>query len=290
MAHVLSSMILLLDEARVKSIHAKLAKINPGSTNVKQTDSTTLPVKDGIVIGSSSYIVTIGLGTPKKDLSVVFDTGSDITWTQSQPCGGYCYEQMDPIFSPFESSTYSNITCDNPVCLLLAIETDKSFSTGFYAVDKLTLTSTDEFYILFGCGQENQVSVFTTSGAVIDSGTIITRLPATAYDALRSEFQKQMSQHPMAERRQILDTCYDLSEYSTISVPTISFFFNGDVEVPIHEQGIIIGGSPSQKCLAFVGNSDDAGVAIFGNTQQKTLEVVYDGAGERIGFTTRGCT
>ncbi|XVE71294.1 hypothetical protein DITRI_Ditri10aG0139800 [Diplodiscus trichospermus] len=387
--------ILLLDEARVKSIHSKLAKINPGSTNVKQTDSTTLLAMDGIEVGSASYIVTIGLGTPKKDLSLVFDTGSDITWTQCQPCADYCYEQKDPIFSPTESSTYTNISCDTDVCRLLASVTgnpqpcaqstcvygveyfDKSFSVGFFAIDKLTLTSADVLNFLFGCGQNNQghfhgaagllglgrkqlsilsqheskykkffsyclpssyspvgfltfgddgtstsvkftplstkyqgtsfygidiigisvggqklpisVSVFTNAGAVIDSGAVITRLPRTAYAALRSEFRRQMSQYPMVRPLFILDTCYDFSRNSTVSVPPISFFFSGDVEVPIHAEGTFYGDRLSQRCLAFAGNSDDIEEGIFGSTQQKTLEVVYDGAGERIGFATAGC-
>ncbi|XVE71297.1 hypothetical protein DITRI_Ditri10aG0140200 [Diplodiscus trichospermus] len=313
--------ILLLDEARVKSIHSKLAKINPGSTNVKQTDSTTLPAVDGIVVGAANYVVTIGLGTPKKDLSLIFDTASDITWTQCQPCSGYCYEQKDPIFSPSESSSYQNLPCQGRLCSLLDSVTgnpqpcaqsscvyrvgyaDNSFSIGFFAIDFITLTPNNVSYIFFGCGQDNQgdfygaagllglgrkqlsfpsqfeieynkffsyclpstasstgfltfgdggvsqsvkfiplstkyqgtsfyglnitgisvggqklpisESVFTTAGALIDSGTVIARLPATAYDALRFEFRKQMSQYPMAEPLIMLDTCYDFSRNST---------------------------------------------------------------------------
>ncbi|XVE71300.1 hypothetical protein DITRI_Ditri10aG0140500 [Diplodiscus trichospermus] len=389
--------ILLHDEARVKSIHSKLAKINPGSTNVKQTDAATLPAKDGSVVGTGNYIVTIGLGTPKKDLSLIFDTGSDITWTQCQPCAGSCYKQKDPIFSPSESSTYSNISCTSAVCSSLISATgnsprcssstcvygvqygDSSFTIGFFAKETLTLTSTDVFdSFLFGCGQNNQglfggaagllglgrdklslpsqtafkynklfsfclpssasstgfltfgngglskslkfttlstisqdssyygiditgisvageklpisVSVFTTAGAIIDSGTVITRLPPTAYAALRSAFRKQMSQYPMAQPLSILDTCYDLSKYSTVTVPKISFFFSGGVEVPLDAKGVLYINSISQVCLAFAGNSDDTDAGIFGNTQQKTLQVVYDGAGRRIGFATGGCT
>ena len=107
--------ILLHDEARVKSIHSKLSK-NPGSSNVEETDAAMLPAKDGSVVGSGNYIVTVGLGTPKKYLSLIFDTGSDITWTQCQPCAISCYKQQEPIFSPSLSSSYSNISCTSTVC------------------------------------------------------------------------------------------------------------------------------------------------------------------------------
>ncbi|XVE53504.1 hypothetical protein DITRI_Ditri03aG0008500 [Diplodiscus trichospermus] len=389
--------VLLQEEARVKSIHSKLAK-NQGSSNVvEETDAATLPAKDGIVVGSANYIVTVGLGTPKKDLSLVFDTGSDITWTQCQPCSKYCYKQQDPIFAPSMSSTYSNISCASTVCNSLASATgnppgcssstcvysilygDNSSSIGFFANETLTLTKTDVFdNFLFGCGQENRglfrgaagllglgrdklslpsqtalkykkffsyclpssasstgflsfgdgaisksvkfttfstisqgssfygiditgisvggqklsisASVFTTGGGIIDSGTVITRLPPTAYVALRSAVRQAMSQYPMAQPFSVLDTCYDFSKYSSVNVPKISFFFSGGVEVPISARGIFFANAVSQVCLAFAGNNDDSEVAILGNTQQKTLQVVYDGAGGRVGFGTGGCT
>ncbi|XWS70534.1 hypothetical protein CRYUN_Cryun03dG0056000 [Craigia yunnanensis] len=379
--------ILLHDEARVKFIHSKLAK-NPGSSNVEETDAARLPAKDGSVVGSVNYIVAVGLGTPKQYLSLIYDTGSDITWTQCQPCARSCYKQQDPIFSPSLSSSYSNISFTSTVCNSLNSTIacvygikygDTSFSVGFFAKETLILTSTDVFdSFLFGCGQNNQglfegpagllglgrdkfslpsqtalkykkffsyclpsfasstgfltfgngglsksikfttlstisqgstfygiditginvggqklsisASVFTTGGAVIDSGTVITRLPPTAYAALRSAFRKQMSQYPMAQPLSILDTCYDLSKCSSVIVPKLSFFFSGGVEVPIDTKGILYVNSISQVCLAFTGNSDDTDVTIFGNTQQKTLEVVYDGAGGRIGFATKDCT
>ncbi|XVE97302.1 hypothetical protein REPUB_Repub03eG0008000 [Reevesia pubescens] len=387
--------ILLQDEARVKSIHSKLAN-NQDSSNVELNDAANLPAKDGSVVGSGNYIVTVGLGTPKKDLSLIFDTGSDITWTQCQPCAGTCYKQQDPIFAPSLSSTYSNISCSSTVCNSLASATgnspgcsssacvygiqygDSSFSVGFFAKEKLTLTASDVFDdFLFGCGQNNRglfggaagllglgrdklslpsqtavkykkffsyclpssasstgflkfgddgvsksikfttfstnsqgssfygiditgisvggkklsisASAFTTGGAIIDSGTVITRLPPTAYAALRSEFRQLMSQYPMAQPLAILDTCYDFTKYPSFTIPKISFFFSGGVEVPIAAKGIYYVIDISQVCLAFAGNNDDTDVGIFGNTQQKTLEVAYDGAGGRLGFDTGGC-
>ncbi|PPR90735.1 hypothetical protein GOBAR_AA29951 [Gossypium barbadense] len=114
--------ILRQDEARVKSIHLKLAR-SSGSSNVDQIDATNLPAKDGSVVGSGNYVVTVGLGTPKKDLTLIFDTGSDITWTQCQPCAGSCYQQLDPVFAPSQSSTYSNISCNSTTCNSLASAT-----------------------------------------------------------------------------------------------------------------------------------------------------------------------
>lgn len=99
-----------------------------------------------------------------------------------------------------------------------------------------------------------------------------------------------MKAYPTAPALSILDTCYDFSGYKTITVPKISFFFSGGVEVEIGSVGILYGSGLSQVCLAFAGNSDDGSVGIFGNVQQQTLEVVYDVGKGRIGFAPGGCS
>ena len=45
----------------------------------------------------------------------------------------------------------------------------------------------------------------------------------------------------------------------------------------------------SQTCLGFASTGDETSVNILGNTQQKTLTVVYDVAKQRIGFGAKGC-
>ncbi|TRO70272.1 hypothetical protein FKB34_17510, partial [Glycocaulis profundi] len=71
------------DQSRVDSIRDRLTT-KKGKTDTLDS-KTTLAAKSGSIIGSGNYIVTVGLGTPKKDLSVTFDTGSDLTWTQCEP-------------------------------------------------------------------------------------------------------------------------------------------------------------------------------------------------------------
>uniref|UniRef100_A0A5B6ZR93 Peptidase A1 domain-containing protein n=1 Tax=Davidia involucrata TaxID=16924 RepID=A0A5B6ZR93_DAVIN len=388
--------ILSHDQSRVNSIHSHLA-FNSGKNDLKDSQAT-LPVKSGNSLGTGNYIVTVGLGTPEKELSLAFDTASDLTWTQCQPCVKYCYKQEQPIFDPSQSSTYSNITCDSPLCSQLISGTgnspgcsgstclygiqygDQSFSVGYFGKEKLTLTPTDVVDdFLFGCGQNNDglfggtagllglgrdkisvvsqaspkygnyfsyclpsmsgstghltfgssgvpsnvqftplltnppdgpsfyfidieaicvggstlpidKSVFSTGGTIIDSGTVITRLPPDAYSAMRTVFRQQMTQYPMIEGVSILDTCYDFSNYTLVSIPKIIFFFTDSVKVDLDPSGILYGLGASQACLAFAGNSDATDIAIFGNVQQQTLEVVYDVAGGKLGFGPGQCS
>ncbi|KAK2970506.1 hypothetical protein RJ640_013578 [Escallonia rubra] len=388
------SEILSHDQSRVNSIQSRL-DLSSGKQSLRSS-KTTLPAKSGSSLGAGNYIVTVGLGTPKKDLSLIFDTGSDLTWTQCQPCVKYCYKQQEPLLDPSTSNTYTNISCNSALCSQLGSATgnspgcststclyaiqygDQSFSIGFFGKEKLTLTNSDVFdNFFFGCGQNNRglfgstagllglgrdklsivsqtaqkygqffsyclpstssktgyltfgksgvpssvaftplsnsqgqsfyfidvtaiivggtklsisPTVFSNSGTIIDSGTVITRLPPAAYSALRAAFRQQMTKYPTAPALSILDTCYDLSKYTTVSIPTISFLFNGNVQVDLAFSGILYAGSASQVCLGFAGNSDASAVGIFGNVQQKTLNVVYDVAGGKLGFGPGGCS
>ncbi|KAK6927684.1 Xylanase inhibitor, C-terminal [Dillenia turbinata] len=382
---------ILQDQLRVKWIHSRLAK-SLGQDSF-QASSTTLPTNSGRPIGTGNYVVTVGLGTPKEDLTLVFDTASDLSWTQCKPCVGGCYAQQEPIFDPSLSSSYSNVSCSSAQCsqnvkIGCAASTcvygvkygDGSETQGFLAKERLTLTSSDALDgFLFGCGQYNNglfgktagllglgraaeslvsqtaqkycsffsyclptfsgstgflsfgsssvncnslnftnlgqnadgpsfyyidivdiivggqnlnlpPSLFSSAGSIIDSGTVITRLPKTAYAALRSAFRQQMLDYPTASPPpQLFDTCYDLSGYSTVYIPKITFLFANNVNVEIVPEGILAAVSATQYCLALAGNSDDDQIAIFGNYQQQKYEVVYDVAGGQLGFGAGAC-
>ncbi|KAI7989613.1 Aspartyl protease family protein [Camellia lanceoleosa] len=132
--------------------------------------------------------------------------------------------------------------------------------------------------------------MFKTTTSIIDSGTVITRLLPTIYSALRTAFRRKMTNYPMTKGLPLLDTCYDLSNNKMVLIPKISFYFQGNVEVPIYPTGILFGHSVSQVCLAFAGNSIASDLGIFRNNQQKTLEVASDVRGGKLGFGTRGCS
>ncbi|KAL5201281.1 hypothetical protein ABZP36_035635 [Zizania latifolia] len=387
--------ILERDQARVNSIHRKVSAaaaasvINPA----RATKDVSLPAKRGISLGTGNYIVSVGLGTPAKEFSVVFDTGSDLSWVQCQPCKD-CYDQQDPLFDPEQSSTYSAVPCDAQECDELespscssdnkcryeVVYGDQSQTDGDLVRDTLTLTPSAKLAgFVFGCGDENTglfgqadglvglgrekvslssqaapnygagfsyclpssssaagylslggaapanaqftamvtrsdtpsfyylnlvgikvagrsikvpTTVFVTAGTVIDSGTVITRLPETAYAELRSAFVQSMGRYnyKTAPALSILDTCYDFTGHSTVQIPTVALVFAGGATVNLDFTGVLYVARVSRACLAFASNGDDSSVGILGNTQQKTFAVVYDVANQKIGFGAKGCT
>ncbi|KAH7841175.1 hypothetical protein Vadar_026656 [Vaccinium darrowii] len=164
------------DQSRVNSLQKRLRVNSDG--NGLQGSNATHPANSGDSIGSPSYVVTLGFGTPKNDLTLVFDTGSDITLI-------HCYPQQDPIFNPSTSQTYKNLTCTSPQCSQLrrrgcATDTniciygvgygDKSYTRGFFATETLTLIPSDVFpNFAFGCGLEN-VGLFRGAAGLLGLG------------------------------------------------------------------------------------------------------------------------
>ena len=112
--------ILLRDQSRVESIQSRLSKTIGNSTSAStdglKDSRANIPANSGSALGISDYIVTVGLGTPKKDLTLIFDTGSVVTWTQCETCVRYCYKQKEPIFDPSQSTSYENISCSSQLC------------------------------------------------------------------------------------------------------------------------------------------------------------------------------
>lgn len=122
------------------------------------------------------------------------------------------------------------------------------------------------------------------AGSVMDSRTIITRLPPTAYQALRSAFRDNMKMYRAAAPKGHLDTCFDFRGVRSIRLPTIALVFERNAAVELDPSGILF-----NDCLAFAPNSDDRVPGIIGNVQQQTLEVLYDVVGEAVGFRRGAC-
>ncbi|XP_042515185.1 aspartyl protease family protein At5g10770-like [Macadamia integrifolia] len=389
--------ILIDDQTRVNSIHSKFSNQQSPVAGSK----LKLPANSGISLGTGEFIVRIGFGTPKKDFTVVFDTGSDLTWIQCLPCTIQCFLQQDPYFNPSASSTYSNIQCGSAACsqvksatgyspscttdcIYQAAYNDGSTTEGYFSTDTLTLSSSAIFpNFKFGCGENNQAplllgsadgllglgrdpisivsqtaqkygklfsyclpsttsstgfltfgsqagasssslqytpllinsdrpdyyyitmtgisvegqllsipeSVFRTSGTIIDSGTVISRLAPTAYSALRLAFRLAMSKYPAtASPYSLYDTCYDFSGYTSVQLPSIVLHLGGGTDLNVDESGILYHATSSVYCLAFSANDADTDLGILGNNQQKRFEVVYNVAGGKLGFGAGACS
>ncbi|XP_072957898.1 aspartic proteinase nepenthesin-1-like [Typha angustifolia] len=134
------------------------------TASLSSTDASAL-----IHWGSASYIMDFAIGTPGQVSSVLVATGSDLIWTQCQPCSR-CFPQSTPIYDPAKSSTFKKLPCDGALCQALpdpSCNPDCSYSysyltgsstRGVLASETFTLGSTDPVSIPdigFGCSTLN---------------------------------------------------------------------------------------------------------------------------------------
>uniref|UniRef100_A0A5B7C846 Peptidase A1 domain-containing protein n=1 Tax=Davidia involucrata TaxID=16924 RepID=A0A5B7C846_DAVIN len=127
-------------------------------------------------------------------------------------------------------------------------------------------------------------------GVVMDTGTAVTRLPTTAYEAFRDTFITQTASLPRSSSSSIsiFDTCYDLNGFVSVRVPTVSFYFSGGPILTLPARNFLI---PVDQvgtfCFAFAPSA--SGLSIIGNIQQEGIQISFDGANGFVGFGPNVC-
>ena len=130
-------------------------------------------------------------------------------------------------------------------------------------------------------------------GVLIDSGTVITRLPPSIYNALKAEFLNQFSGFPSAPGVSLFDTCFDVTGIQQVNVPTIRMYFEGNAELHVDVAGVLViieEDASSSACLAIASLADESGIGIIGNFQQKNQRVIYDTKQSLVGFAKEPCS
>lgn len=125
-------------------------------------------------------------------------------------------------------------------------------------------------------------------GTILDTGTAVTRLPVPAYEALRDAFVDATVGFSQADGLSIFDTCYDLSGFGTVRVPTVSFFFSDGPELTLPAKNYLIPVDGNGTfCLAFAPSV--SGLSILGNIQQKGIQISFDTVNGLVGFGPDTC-
>ncbi|OWM75820.1 aspartyl protease family protein At5g10770-like [Punica granatum] len=127
---------------------------------------------------------------------------------------------------------------------------------------------------------------------LIDSGTAITRLPRLVYQKLRSAFREYMSKYPViasSHDDDIMDTCYNLKDYTTVALPKIVLHFDR-ANVTLDPAGVVSLESKSRICLAFAENKfPDHEFNIMGSVQMRKLNVLFDVNARKVRFGRGSC-
>ncbi|CAO2149816.1 unnamed protein product [Urochloa humidicola] len=207
--------ILAADQHRVQSIHRRAIETAVAVPSSGMSDEEPPPFNEPLWSGSTMedadyYMVPIGLGTPMKQYTVVLDTGSDMTWVQCLPCKyHYCFKQKEPLFSPANSSTYTNISCSSPSCPFRNSNScsrdqycafhvdyvDESYSDGTYANETLALGKDTIRDFGFGCSH-NILGQFGLSAGVLGLGRGKTSLMVQAHSKYGGVFSYCLPAYP----------------------------------------------------------------------------------------------
>ncbi|XP_055820727.1 aspartyl protease AED1-like [Solanum dulcamara] len=170
--------------------------------------------------------------------------------------------------------------------------TEKSNTCTNQITSMLSGGDQEKYYIdLVGISVDgNELSVpsteFTSGGTIIDSGTVITRLPQVVYSALRDAFRQYMFSYTLLDRvDELMDTCYSLEGIESIALPEIKFHFGQEntIDVTLTKEGTIWRKDDTVSCLAFAATHS---YGIIGIVQQRGFNVLYDLEGQTIGFGT----
>ncbi|XP_073273237.1 protein ASPARTIC PROTEASE IN GUARD CELL 1-like [Primulina huaijiensis] len=185
------------DEARVQSLFSRHSLFVSGfSTSDLEPDELEVPVTSGISQGSGEYFARVGLGSPAKEIYMVIDTGSDISWLQCQPCTD-CYQQTGPIYNPSSSSTYRKLTCDSQQCAALQVSAcrtdtclyqvsygDGSYTVGDFVTETMSFGGGSVSDVALGCGHDNE-GLFVAADGLLGLGggslSLASQIRATSF-------------------------------------------------------------------------------------------------------------
>ncbi|CAN6482236.1 unnamed protein product [Victoria cruziana] len=188
-----------LDAARVLFIQNRLRANDGQGTSVDSSMETRVPLTSGRKLDSLNYVVRIGIG--KQEMTVLVDTGSDLTWVQCSPCTS-CYQQMDSVYSP--SPSYAPVPCNSSACGFLQVSAscaaapagtcaydvsygDGSSTHGDIATDTLTLGTDIVGAFLFGCGHNNR-GLFGGAAGLLGLGRSSPSLISQAFNRYNGVF------------------------------------------------------------------------------------------------------
>ncbi|CAN6280164.1 unnamed protein product [Urochloa humidicola] len=196
---------------------------------------------------------------------------------QLAPTLGYSFSYCLPTAS--SSSGYLSIGSYNPGSYAYTPMASSSLDDSLYFIKLTGMT-------VAGKALAVSASAYTSLPTIIDSGTVITRLPTAVYSALSKAVVAAMKGTPRASAFSILDTCFQ-GQAAGVRAPAVNMAFAGGAVLKLAARNLLVDVDSATTCLAF---APARSAAIIGNTQQQTFSVVYDVKSNRIGFAAGGCS
>ncbi|XP_027916007.1 probable aspartic protease At2g35615 [Vigna unguiculata] len=220
----------------------------------------------------ATYYMKYSIGTPPFEVVGYADTGSDLIWTQCQPC----------IRSPNVGNNTSKIVLgeDAVVSGAEVVRTPLATNSFVYRITLEALSVGDQKRIEF----EKQEDV-TEGNVRIDSGTTFTFLPPALYNGLVSALDKTIRHPKVADPHGVLKHCYEIGEPDKIVFPFITAHFKGG-DVKLKAINTFYWVADHVVCLSMLPGEE----GFFGNIAQLNFWVGYDLQAGTVSFKPADCS
>ncbi|XP_072986453.1 aspartic proteinase nepenthesin-1-like [Typha latifolia] len=277
----------------IELLQRALRRSNNRIEFVKATmTSSEASVESHVHFSGGEYLMDLAIGTPQLPYSAILDTGSDLIWTQCQPCL-QCFPQPSFIFDPSKSSTFSELSCSSSVCQdltnsscptsqcqyyadyyngastqgVLATET---FTFAFGSIDQVSLDG-----ILFGCGNRNVGADFFNSSGIVGLGwspvSLVSQLGSGKFSyCLTSFIDSNLTSHLLLGSLSVINTTSNILVQSTplLRNPYYPNFYISLLGISIGETLLPI----PKNTFAIEENSGAGGMIIDSGTTVTFLE------------------
>lgn len=131
-----------------------------------------------------------------------------------------------------------------------------------------------------------------TGAAIVDSGTVISRLASPIYTAVRDAFQKAtaaLTPAPAGSGQGLFDTCYTIPNGKTVQIPAITFKLMGGLDFSPPASNLLYPVDSVTYCLAFAPIDSTSGLSIIGNYQQQGFLFSFDVGRSILGIQPNVC-
>lgn len=253
-------------------------------------------VQTPVHAGVGEFLMTLSIGTPAKSFSAIVDTGSDLIWTQCEPCK-QCYKQPTPIFNPKKSSSFSKVSCTSDLCDALPSSKcsnqsceyyytygDSSSTEGILATETFSFGDVSIPKVSFGCGEDNEGGGFSQGAGLVGLGrgtlSLVSQLkePKFSY-CLTSVDDTQSTSTLLMGSVASLNSTTPSSEVANIKTTPLIKNPSQPTFYYLSLEGITVGGTslPIEKDTFALGDDGGGGLIIdSGTTLTYLAQDAYD--------------
>ncbi|OAY69655.1 Aspartic proteinase CDR1 [Ananas comosus] len=258
--------------ARAELLHRTLARSEGRSLESELKRST------------AEYLMAINVGTPPKRILTIADTGSDLIWSNCEPCTS-CFPSDAPHFDPSASSTFRALSCDsdpcaalpgtacgdNDSCTYVASYGDGSQTSGTLATETFTFRAAADGgsivripSISFGCSDDSEGLFDGHSGGIVGLGggplSLVSQLGSSidgrfsyclvSAGANHSSSQLRFGADAVVSGKNAVSTQLVPALSSTFYVVTLDGISVDGVDLPIEQGNIIVDSGTTLTLLA----------------------------------------